>query len=99
MMSLDRAYINCKRCYKLSYEDAVEGRNPERDSDLYAARNDALQSLQDQLYAFQLHNKRLGQDIDNTPEENLVKKLAEACKKCKFANPAIADEIDKQKSE
>ena len=94
-MSLDRAYVNCKRCCKLIGEDAMEGRNMERDNDVYSARNDALQAMQDYLYNFQLHIKRMGQDDDVADQQarQAVRSIVEACKKCNYLKPALANKI------
>ena len=104
-MSLERAYINCQRCYEIAkphmdqlhqYNDEEEvTREMVENDQLYVARNDAMKALE-----------TIVNHIDNMPLElrnsdfnkygignkrALASNSLEACKGCDYKSPAIID--------
>lgn len=85
-MSLERAYVNCKRCFYSAECIKKENENykviPEsffsRSDDLHDARNEALKALEEKSF-------------ETIVEKNIKKLLSRECMGCDFSSPKIAD--------
>ncbi len=87
-MSLERAYVNCKRCFYLSDCIKKDNKNYEvipeaffsRSDDLHDARNEALKALEEKAF-------------ETVVEKNIKKLLSRECMDCDFSSPKIADSV------
>ncbi|MEK6911082.1 MAG: hypothetical protein AABW82_04885 [Nanoarchaeota archaeon] len=87
-MSLERAYVNCKRCFYFADCIKKENKNykvvPEdffyQSDDLHGARNEALRALEEKA-------------SETIVEKNIKKLLSLDCIGCDFSSPKIANSV------
>jgi hypothetical protein len=97
-MSLQRAYVNCKRCYELSKDDAPVAIRT--DDQLYHARNEAMRALEHAMdslnvgYATQNKAAQGALKEDFLALETTANEALTICMKCDYSGPSIADFID-----
>lgn len=109
-MSLERAYINCKRCYgitqiifedaKTSYSDDEIRREETKkiiltDGSLYTTRNEALRALEETCNAASVSADRLGISAEGTQMPTAIEAL-KACTICDYSEPNIANIVEKE---
>ena len=90
-MSLERAYVNCERCFAIAgafLEPTEEERvkRAYRDKDVSQARNEAMRALEEE--------KR---EIADSTNSNLYVEIAQealkACRGCDYSSPRICETI------
>ena len=114
-MSLERAYVNCLRCYQLAkpYINEIVG-GPDNnisvradlaeDDKIYTARNDAMKALEAVVSGFDMRES-IGNisEIKMSDEAMFTRAGAsqslEACKGCIYYSPAIVDLLDSRDTE
>ena len=89
-MSLQKSYVCCKNCSCiLAYR--VKGAHPlDLMGYIYAARKDAMTALEEAGRAMTPL-----MDVPNKNIDGLVKTCLDACMRCDFKSPKIAEIIDK----
>jgi len=93
-MSLIRAKINCNRCYALAQTHGQDANvTMLGDSDLYAARNEALRALESTCRDALSTVVSVGVDLSMTTSSQAVEAL-EACAGCDYSKPSIANVVD-----
>lgn len=101
-MSLQRAKVNCKRCYNIASRIGISNRDKEDTEDercdhdsLYIARNEAMRALEaGKEYALKLREVNNDENAFNAAT-NLFDIILTACKECDYKFPKIADLVDK----
>lgn len=104
-MSLQRAQVNCRRCYELAKEIGRKelpapsfAYSSIKSDQLYAARNEAMKALDAQI-----RDCILDTAIRNTPQNDSGVRIAlpalDACVNCDYSAPAISLMINKMLSE
>jgi len=103
-MSLQRAQVNCRRCYALvriigdAKEIAITPVGVYQDDQVYAARNEAMKALDEHI-----RDCILDTAIRNTAQNDSGVRIAlpalDACVKCDYSAPGISLIINKMLSE
>jgi len=93
-MSLQRAYINCNRCFEIArfgeyrtrkktYSDSIS-----RDSSLWEARNEAMKALEEQIVNWRVYRTGDSHAIE-------AKKMLDVCMNCDYSKPKIKEIVTK----
>jgi len=98
-MSLERACINCNRCYTLAKKYIHDGYDPQdnvtTDDYIMATRNEAMKALEDeQKVSLNVVSTQKGIPLDMTGWPIATKALR-ICLGCDYSSPKIAETIDK----
>ena len=101
-MSLQRAYINCQRCYGLvKQHDRVLIKERIEDDQFYTARNETMKALETVVNHVDLrdsieHNVNARRNISDEAmcERLQASQSLDACKGCDYKSPTIADLLD-----
>ena len=100
-MSLQRAYVNCQRCYGLvKQHDRVLIKERIEDDQFYTARNETMKALETVVQRIdcmlppnsEISDPDLRSNIHH--ERSQASSFLDACKGCDYKSPTIADLLD-----
>jgi hypothetical protein len=104
-MSLERASVNCRRCYHLakiiiedSCLDEAINNNLNYDNGLWDARNNAMMALEDSSSGYLDAYVRETNKIEKTYSTQCIDALR-ACERCDYSAPKIADLVELRRKE
>jgi hypothetical protein len=100
-MSLERAEVNCERCYELAESliriNGLVGREYLKpilltDNDIYAARNEDMKALEYEKKLYLDEVAAIGAGM-NQIKSDLASEALSACRNCDYSSPKIVDTI------
>ena len=103
-MSLQRACVNCERCYALvTYADNTMARNIDPTSimytrpEIYRARNEAMKALEE-IMMLNAVNGGHSNMVESSNSDCLAEKALKACRSCSYEEPRIVKVIEERKT-
>jgi hypothetical protein len=91
-MSIQRAYVNCERCYKIAERKGYKNFNESiEDDQLFTARNEAMKALEETIITFHEYPQVFGKE-KFFADMSIVHALI-TCKSCNYSKPEIKEII------
>ena len=106
-MSLERAYVNCKRCYELLLQSGVARDvvthtpcaaqtagfvySARKGPDYFCARNETLRALEEEVSTYQLSSAPISQIVIFS----VAKEALNVCANCIYDEPKVAELVSK----
>ena len=89
-MSIERACVNCERCYHLA--EKIMDFVPYDNDQMYAARNEAMKSLETVSVGY---NEAVSlTERKDTNDSIIAKKALQACRSCDYSAPKIVETVE-----